>query len=172
MAKTIVGLYDSQEEAQQVVQDLIDHGIPRDEVSLAMPHPEGATDNNLLRTEGVAVESESEDGEHTGLGAALGGLGGLLVGFAVLTIPVFGPIIAAGPLATVIAGTTVGAYAGAIAGGLKHFGVSEERAQHYAERVHQGEILIVVKPLDELVERAETIMSRHHPVDLHERSSD
>jgi 2-keto-3-deoxy-6-phosphogluconate aldolase len=73
MAKSVIGLFDNMSEARQVVQELVDNGFRRDDISLVAQHEgETITERGDDRTSGVAVGA--------GAGAAVGGLGGLLVG--------------------------------------------------------------------------------------------
>ena len=65
-----------------------------------------------------------------GIGAAIGGVGGLLLSAAgALTIPVIGPILAAGPIAAALTGAGIGAAAGGLIGALTESGVPEEDAE-------------------------------------------
>lgn len=172
MAKTVAALYDRSTEAQQVVHDLLAHGIPRHEISLVMPHPEGqAADRQKREQETTQEVKVHEAEEHVGLEAVVGGIGGLLVSLSTLVIPGFGALIAVGPLAVALAGTLAGAYAGEIVGPMIHLGVAEEAARHYAEGLRRGGALVVMKLPDDLADQAEAIMNRHHPVSLEERES-
>src|SRR5690606_33937912 len=76
-------------------------------------------------------------------GGVLGGIVGLLVGAAAITIPGIG-IVVAGPLAAALGGAGLGAITGGIAGALTSIGVEEDEAQHYQSRYEEGDILIVV----------------------------
>jgi len=72
MAKTVVGLFDSMNEARQVVRELIDNSCQSDDISIVAQHEgETITERGDDRTSGVAVGA--------GAGAAVGGLGGLLL---------------------------------------------------------------------------------------------
>jgi hypothetical protein len=103
----------------------------------------------------------------------VGGLAGVLIGLGALVIPGIGPVIAAGPLATVLAGLA-GAGAGAVAGGvlgaLVDLGIPEETAGYYAEGVRRGGTLVSVRVEDQYTDKALDILNRHNPVDLDERS--
>ena len=166
MAKTVIGLFDRMEEARHVVQALIDHGFPRDDISLvSCRNDEGAyiTERGDEQTRGAVIGA--------GAGAALGGLGGLLVGLGALAIPGVGPIIAAGPLLTALAGVGIGAAAGGLIGALTDLGVPEEEAHAYAEGVRQGGVLLAVDTDDERADRAAEIMERAGAVDVDARAT-
>ena len=57
-------------------------------------------------------------------GLMLGGMLGLLVGLGALSIPGFGPLIAAGTLATTFGTASIGAIAGALIRGLIALGLT------------------------------------------------
>jgi hypothetical protein len=166
MAKTVVGLMNTREEADQVVRDLVNMGFNRDSISLV------ARDTDKRGEGRTAGRERSESGDvakGAGTGAAIGGGAGLLVGLAAFAIPGVGPIIAAGPIATALAGLGVGAAAGGIIGALVNIGVPEEDAQYYAEGVRRGGILVTVSGDEREADRAAEVMRRHGAVDIDER---
>src|SRR5215218_9908135 len=118
MAKTIVGLFDTFPEAQGAVQDLVNKGFPRDNISIAANNAMGEYTQS-------SASSEEWSGTATGAaaGATIGGIGGLLVGLGTLAIPGVGPIVAAGPLIAALTGAGVGAMAGGLIGALTDIGV-------------------------------------------------
>ena len=168
MAQTVVGLMDTIEEAHKVVQDLIDSGFNRDDISIMSRKDEEA--------EGIAEEKETTSGigsgtaKGAGAGAALGGIAGLVVGVTGLAIPGVGPIVAAGPLAATLAGAGIGAVAGGIVGALTDLGVPEEDAHYYAEGVRRGGVLVTVATDDATADRAAEIMRRYGAVDIDKRA--
>ena len=168
MAKTVVGLYESSDRAQRAIEDLVDAGFRREEISLTARSEEHG------HVEGVGGhETEAGSGAATGagIGAGVGGIGGLLVGLGLLTIPGLGPIVAAGPLAATLAGMGVGAAAGGLVGGLVGLGIPEEDADRYAEGVSRGGYLVIVNAPDAEAERAADILDRYDPLDIDERST-
>ncbi|HEY9402102.1 MAG TPA: YsnF/AvaK domain-containing protein [Pyrinomonadaceae bacterium] len=174
MAKTVIGLFDNRAEAQSVVQELLGEGFRRDDISVMSKKIEGQ-DNR----QGEAVAYVEEDGDEqikdmakgAGTGAAIGGLAGLLVSLTALAIPGIGPVLAAGPLAAVIAGAGIGATAGGLISGLTRLGVSEDDANYYAEGVRRGGTLISVDASDEQAERAVAIMKQHGAVEIDKRAA-
>lgn len=162
MAKTVIGLFDSMSEAREVVQELIDSGFQRDDISIVSRQDDKyVTERGDDRTSGAAMGA--------GAGAAVGGMGGLLVGLSALAIPGVGPVIAAGPLATTLAGAVLGAAAGGILGALTDLGVPEEEAHYYAEGVRRGGALVSVETDDHMADRAAEIMGRYGAVDIDTR---
>lgn len=170
MPKTVIGLFDNYGEAQNVVQELLSEGFTHSDISLM------AKDS---KPENVVVEYVEEDGEKqiqdmakgAGAGAAIGGLAGLLVGLASLAIPGVGPVIAAGPLASFIAGAGIGATAGGLISGLTRLGVPENDANFYAEGVRRGGTLVSVNAADEKADSAVAVMKRHGAVEIDKRAA-
>jgi stress response protein YsnF len=174
MAKTIVGIFDEPSEAAAVVQELVQEGISRNHISLITSH--GDEDRASFTRDDTTDASATDDGGSNvltgaGIGAVLGGIGGLLVGLAVLPIPGLGPVIAAGPIATTLAGLGIGAATGGMVGALTNLGVPEEHAQHYAEAVRRGGTLVTVNADDAMASRVQDLMNRHHAVDVNQRAA-
>lgn len=173
MAKTIVGLFDSINQAQNVVTELTNLGISRDSISLV------SRSSDQARMVGADTTDTSSTAEGAGAGAigggVLGGTLGLLVGLGALAIPGIGPVIAAGPLAAALSTAAVGAGIGAAAGGLigalVGAGVPEEDANVYAEGVRRGGTLVTVTAPDNLANSAYSIMQRAGAVDVNDRAT-
>jgi hypothetical protein len=167
MAKTVVGLYENSNSAQRAIEDLVNEGFRREDISLtARSEREGYIED----IGGGESQAGSGAAAGAGIGAGIGGIGGLLVGLGLLTIPGLGPIVAAGPLAATLAGAGVGAAAGGLVGGLVGLGIPEEDANRYAEGVRRGGYLVIVNSSDADADRAADILDRHDPIDVEERS--
>jgi len=178
MAKTVVGLFDTSAEAQSAVQELINSGFQRNDISLVANDAHGQYAN--YREVG-ATGSSTAEGAGAGAigGGVLGGVLGLLVGVGALAIPGIGPVLAAGPLAaalgaagaSTLVGAGIGAAAGGIIGALVGAGIPEEDAGFYAEGVRRGGTLVLVKSSDDMAQRAYDVMQRYGAVDVDERGS-
>lgn len=143
----VYGLFDSYTQADRAVIALLQSGFTKDNVSVmareeSLPHVTAAHENI---TDGAA--------EGATAGAAIGGITGLLAGLGALTIPGFGPILAAGPiisaLSSVVAGAGVGAVAGGIVGALVDWGIPDNVASVYAEGIEEGGVLLAVEVQDD-----------------------
>ena len=177
MAKTVVGLFDTAAEAQSVVQELINSGFQRNDISLVANDAKGEYANyrevggRAARLPKVPVPARS---------AAVCSVAclGLLVGVGALAIPGIGPVLAAGPLAaalgaagaSTLVGAGIGAAAGGIIGALVGAGIPEADAGFYAEGVRRGGTLVLVKSSDDMAQRAYDAMRRYGAVDVDERS--
>lgn len=174
MNKTVVALYDDMTAANNALKELVDRGFPREDISLVTRDrtDDGDlgidTDDKLERTDGAAVGA--------GVGAALGGVGGLLVGVGALFIPGVGPVLAAGPLISMLASAGVGAAVGGVTGGLLgalvDMDIPEEHAHGYAEGVRRGGSLITVRTTDDRADQVVEILNWHNPVNIDQRVSE
>jgi uncharacterized protein (TIGR02271 family) len=172
MAKTVIGLFDNRGEARNVVQELLEGGFTKDDISVMSKE----LDDNRQKV----VEYVEEDGHEqiedmakgAGTGAAIGGAAGLLLSLTSLAIPGIGPVLAAGPIAAIIAGAGIGATAGGLISGLTRLGVPDEDAKHYAEGLRRGGTLVSVNAPDEGAARAVAIMKRHGAVEIDKRAAE
>ena len=103
-------------------------------------------------------------------GGVIGGVAGLALAFTSLTIPVLGPVIAAGPIVATLTGAGVGAVAGGLIGGLTDLGVSHEHAQYYAESVRRGGALVTVRADEARADEVTRVMQRHGAIDINKRA--
>jgi hypothetical protein len=169
MNRTVVALYDTLQDAQQAVQDLVDHGFPRENIGLVASDASGEYARYL-----TPGQAEVTAGQGAGFGAVVGALTGVIVSLGTLAIPGIGPVIAAGPLVAGLTGAGVGAVAGAVTGGivagLVKGGVPEEEANMYAEGIRRGGTLVSVFVTDMTYGDARHVLDAHHPVDIHERA--
>lgn len=169
MARTIVALYDSIDDAHKAVEDLLAAGFDRDHISLV------ARDVDERYASEIDASDDDDMGKAVASGAATGGalgaIAGVLVGINSLAIPGVGPIVAVGPIAGGLMGLGLGAAAGGLAGGLVEAGVSEDEADTYAEGVRRGGSLVTVHADDALADDAANILNRHHAVDINERAT-
>ncbi len=169
MTKTIVALYDDFSTAERVIDNLLEVGFTRDDVSV-MANDANGEYGSLLADRDMVLDGDVSAGEGAGFGAVIG----TLIGVGVSLIPGIGPVIGAGPLAIALTagiGAAAGAITGGITAGLINMGVDEDDAHIYAEGIRRGSTLISLTTNDEWAERAEDIMNRYDPVDIDTRSS-
>lgn len=175
--EVVAALFDTTPQAISALEDLVRNGYDRSEVNLVANDVEGqysryfddegkyvaADDDNTTAGEGAATGG--------GIGALLGGAGGVLAGLGLLAIPGVGPALAAGPLVAGLVGAGAGAVAGGLVGALVSAGLPKESARKYAEGVRRGGTLLILRPdRGESTDEAYRILRAHDPVDIDERS--
>jgi heat induced stress protein YflT len=140
MKKSVIGIVETQIQAERIVDQLQQGGIASSDVSVLFPDKRGTKDfaheHNTKAPEGAVAG--------VGAGGVIGGTLGLLAGIGALAIPGVGPLIAAGPLMATLSGAAAGAAVGGIAGGLIGLGVPEYEAKAYEGKVRGGNILVAV----------------------------
>lgn len=176
----IVSVFDTMEQAQAAVRDLVDAGISRSDISLVANDRSGKyagttrtgdSDAGYDTGTGAKTVDGTSVGENVAVGTGVGALGGLLIGLGALAIPGVGPIIAAGPLAATLGGALSGALGGGLIGALKDAGVPDDDAGFYAEHVRRGGVIVTVSADEATGDRVRDILDRHDPIDIEDRST-
>jgi len=166
VVKTIVASFDGYSTARRVVRELMDDGYMSRDIGIMASNVAG---------DYRAIDAEAKDNAHTATcaltGGVVGGAAGLAVSLMALTIPGLGPIVAAGPLVSMLSGAGAGAVAGGLIGALTDAGVPEEHANYYAETVRRGGAIVTVKVDESRADRAAEIMRANGAIDLDERVS-
>jgi hypothetical protein len=143
MLVAIVRVYDRHTDAADAVQELRRAGVPEHDISL------------ITRDDRVTGAARGAE-----IGAALGGLGGLLTGLGLVAIPGIGPVVATGWLAATAAGAAAGGLAGGALGVVSQAGVSGEEAHAIAECLRRGATLVTARVPDAERGRYEAILDR------------
>jgi hypothetical protein len=166
--RTITGLFDTRDQADDAVRSLKDAGVSSDDISIVANNADGSYDGD-----GDVAE---DAGAGAGIGAAVGGAGGLLAGLGALAIPGIGPVVAGGWLLSTVVGAATGAVVGGAAGGivgaLTDAGVDERDAHVYAEGVRRGGILVTARVDDSLADAAQAILQNDDGVNIETRRRD
>jgi len=165
--KTVVGTYDNVQTAYAVANDLITAGYSRNDISVIA---NDAKNEYAPYTQANTVDSSDDVAKGAGIGAAIGGLGGLLVGLGALAIPGVGPVIAAGPLLAALTGAGVGAVTGGIVGALVDMGIPDEDAHMYSEGLRRGHVLVIAQVPDANANKVTSVMERPGLVDIHRQA--
>lgn len=169
--KTVVGTYDNIQTAYDVANDLVAAGYSRNDISIVANDRDSAYSPYVNPKVDTKVVKTSDDvGTGAGIGAAIGGIGGLLVGLGALAIPGIGPVVAAGPLLAALTGAGVGAVAGGIVGALVDLGIPDEEANLYAEGLHRGDILVIAQVPDASANAVTRVMDRAGLVDIRKQA--
>lgn len=136
----VFGIYHNRSDVERAVEFLREAGFRATDISVLFPENEGSKDF------GVAKGTKAPEGFATGAGAgaALGGAFACLVGFGMLAIPGLGPLVAAGPIVSALAGVGAGGVVGGFLGALAGLGVPEYEARRYEGLIRRGSILMSV----------------------------
>lgn len=143
MENHVIGVYENEQQAAEVVKDLKDKGYTTDEISII------AKNTKELSEITNEVKPSTKDGAIAGAltGGAIG-IAGVIAGLSTVLIPGFSAVLAAGPIITTIGGAVVGANSGA--GGLKHalmeIGVPDDEAERYSNDAKDGKVLVFLHP--------------------------
>ncbi len=148
MNKTIIGVFETEENAIKAIQSLKLDGYTAEQISVLakqcdqLVQVEGGTDANVqcdtfTTTKGGALA-----------GGLLGGIGALLLDLGLLLIPGVGPFLAAGPIAITLTGIVAGGAIGGITGAFIDAGLNETDAKEYESYLNQGKILVIVDDND------------------------
>jgi hypothetical protein len=164
--RIITGLFDSHQQAAEAVRQLRDLGVRSEDISLIANNAEG-----YVVDDGDDVVEGAEAG--AGIGAIVGGAGGLLTGIGAFAIPGIGPVIGGGWLLATAVGALTGAVIGGATGGLigalTEAGISESEAHVYAESVRRGGTIVTARVEDSKADAADLILHKGGRVDLAER---
>lgn len=154
-SKTVVGVFGSADQARNAIAALREAGFPQTSISFIMRSGE---DKTIAHESSVVKDAE--------IGAAVGGVGGVLIGLAAVAIPGVGPVVVLGPALAALGGAGLGAVAGGLVGALTQAGVSREKAESYAESVRRGDAIVTVQAEEHRAEMALRIMDGHGAIDI------
>src|SRR2546423_11329502 len=88
--KTVTGLFDNYDDASDAVRELEASGVPHGDISIVASNSDGWYDD------GDTSKAADNAAGGAGIGAIVGGAGGLLTGLGLMAIPGVGPVVAAG----------------------------------------------------------------------------
>ena len=167
---SIVGVYETMEQAEAAVRKLDQGHYPIKQVSIVAQN---------LQTEkevrGFITAADFAKGG-AGTGAWVGGFLGLMMGGAFLFVPGFGPLMVMGSLASVLLGTAegvgLGAAGGGLLGALAGWGISKQHILKYEDHVKGGKYLVVAHGAADEVARAQTILQTSTPSELNHHAAD
>jgi len=161
--KTVVGTFSNIQNAYDVANDLVKAGYNRNDISVIV---NDANNEYSPYVDTKVVKTTDDVGTGVGVGAAIGGLGGLLIGLGALAIPGIGPVVAAGPLLAALTGAGVGAVTGGIVGALVDLGIPDEDANLYSEGLRRGNVLVIAQVPDASVNAVTRLLDRPGLVDI------
>jgi uncharacterized membrane protein len=159
-----VGLFSTRQEAEQAMYRLRDSSFNMDRVSVIAKSGKGlrdlTTDQKFDPSKSKADQAQGGAGAGATAGAITGGGLGLVGSLGVLAIPGVGPIAEVGIiLANTLLGSGIGAAGGGLLGALIGWGVPEERANFYNDRVNNNnEYMVLVEGTEQDIRAAELVL--------------
>ena len=160
MKKTIVGVFNTRKDAEDVTYQLRNEGYNLDNVSIITKNPsEYTTDNTGYTNTADKGDRATNDNISDGVtaGSILGGVAGLLIGAGTFAVPGLGVIAAAGPLAGLISG----AVTGGIVGALIDLGVPENESRQYETDIKSGKVFLSVTADEENSSAIQNILNSY-----------
>jgi uncharacterized membrane protein len=155
-----VGIFSNRRDAEYALTELRDAGFNMDRISVIVKNADRddqISGADVSDRKAEQIEGGSKAGATTG--AVTGSIIGLVGSLSILAIPGVGVATEVGVLlGNALLGGLIGAAGGALAGALIGWGVPEERAKYYDERVSQGDYLVVVQGTAEELLRAEAVL--------------
>jgi hypothetical protein len=159
MTVKISAVFNDYASAQSAVRNLEAAGLSHSDISILASNAEGWYDvkGKPIDPKRSAVDpthDKDRDGHDDraegaatggGIGAVAGAGVGVLTGLGLLAIPGVGPIVAAGWLATTVAGAIAGGATGGVIGALAETGVDKRNAELYAECLRRGGAIVTAR---------------------------
>jgi uncharacterized protein YjbJ (UPF0337 family) len=186
MAQRVTAIFTNREDAERTADALVALGADRSHISTVVRHEDRPVDTATARPHSehlieparevgdagapLTTTDEPDAARGAAAGAVIGAVAGILAGAAMLAVPGFGLVLAAGPLSWAIGGavgaTVGGAVAGGVYGSLRDIGISEPHARAYEERIRGGDVLMtaLLPNLDE--PRVRSVLAEHHAEDV------
>lgn len=148
----IVGTFDTHGQAERAVRQLIDAGLPARQISIVTQGLEAREEVQGYVTTGVVAL------QGAGTGAWVGGLVGLFTGAAFIWVPVIGPLIVLGALASTVAGVLEGGAVGGVLGAIWGRHMGQEHVLRYQEALQGGKLIVTVHGTSRELEAARTVL--------------
>jgi uncharacterized membrane protein len=156
----VVGIFDSHDQAEQVVRRLMDAGVPADHISILTQQLQVKEQvQGYITTGDVARQT-------AGVGAWTGGLFGLLAGAAFLWVPTLGPLFILGPLAGAAIGALEGGAVGGLLGAILGRQMEKERVPKIQAALQGGKFVVVVHGSAQELETVRQIMNENGGQDV------
>lgn len=144
----VTRLFKDKDSAENAYRTAAEFGYSKDEIDVVM------SEETRQKYYGKDATLETEVGNKAAEGAAIGGALGSTIGAIAAAIAAVGTslvlpglgLVIAGPLAAAIAGAGAGGVTAGVVGALIGWGIPEDRLKEYEAGIHDGGILIGVKP--------------------------
>ena len=162
--KNALGLFPDRQHTESAISKLKATGFATDGVSVIVEHPNSEdallgnlTEPGIQSKDYFATHRAIDRFEHGALASGAWGSvgGGVIAGLTSLALSRWSGVV-------VLIGMAVGAFYGAVSGGLLGsaigVGVSDEKAKHYYDRLMDGYYLVIIKGTDDEINQAELVL--------------
>lgn len=152
MANIVSGLFSDRDRAGDAVAVLKEHGYTKD-ISILVKND---------RTQVPHSEDIKKDpSEGATAGAAIGAVAGAIwAGLSSVALPGLG-LLVGGPIAALLTGAGAGALTGGITGALVDYGIPENTAKTYEDRIRNGDVAVAVNVPEDRMEDVRHILEDH-----------
>lgn len=169
-----IGLFSSRSQAETAMTKLRDSGFDMDKVSVVNKGAESGDMKGATVTGSKDKQVAESSADAAKVGGISGGAIGLIGSLGVLAIPGVGPVAELGILLanTVFAGA-LGAASGGLLGALVGWGLPEDQAQYYSDRVNKsGDYLVIVEGDSSTISAAQAVLQQNKVSDWRTFSAD
>ncbi len=153
---TIVGVYESHQDALDAVKKLQNEGFDTKNVSL-VSKAELVNDHIHVKSDHTVEKAE------LGVGLVAGSVIGVLTGIGIFAIPGLGFLYGAGALVGVLAGIDFGIIGGGIVAVLTGMGIDKVVAEKYEKHLNEGKFLVFAQGDEKQIHHAHEVL---HTLDL------
>lgn len=157
--QTIVGTFESHDQAEMAVRTLIDAGVSAEHLAIVTQQLESQERIHGYVTAGDYAATGA------GTGAWIGGIFGLLTGAAFLWVPGIGQVIVVGWLTGAVISALEGGAAGGIIGAVLGQWAHRHHVLKYEEELRGGKVLVVARGDAGELATVRRIMSEHQARD-------
>ncbi|MBC8166609.1 MAG: hypothetical protein H7Y20_12145 [Bryobacteraceae bacterium] len=166
-ARTVIALFEFEEEADRAAEKLVAEGFERDQIGIVAGH-------ELSRPEEYVEAEKDTEGKVIGaVGKGLafgGGLGAIAGGVSLLLLPGVGPLAVGSVLAATFLGAGLGASVGGVQAGLMKAGVDESDARLFEAALRHGGVVLTVQTDEAMARHAVKILDRSGALDMDEHN--
>ena len=143
----VTGLFKDSESIERAYQTVVERGYDIGDINVVMSDETRRRYFSEDRQINVELGRKVEEGGELGgpMGGTIGMIIPALIAVGVVALPGLG-LVLAGPLAVALAAAGAAGLAVGLIGALSDWGIPEERAKQYETGIHDGGILMGVRP--------------------------
>lgn len=157
----VVGTFNNHDQAERAVRKLIDSGLSAEHLSIVTQGLESHE-----QVQGYVTTSDTALAG-AGTGAWIGGFFGLFTGAAFLWVPVVGPLVVLGALASTVVGALEGGAAGGLLGALWGRYMEKDHVLRYQQELQSGKLVVSVHGTTQELESAHRVLGEMNGQHVH-----